>query len=54
MASHLENDQFEKVKKHILGLKPGSESKLNLKIGFQTTNFIYPENLGLFERNRET
>ena len=47
MASHSQNDKFEKMKKMHFRVKMGVRFKIKPKIGFKTINFIYPENLGL-------
>ena len=47
MASHTQNGKFEKMKKTYFRVKMGVRFKIKLKIGFETENFIYPENLGL-------
>ena len=47
IASHLESDQFEKMKKMHFRVKMGVRFKIRPKIGFKTIIFIYPENLGL-------
>ena len=47
MASHSQNDKFEKMKKTHFRVKIGVRFKIKPKIGFKTIDFIYPENLGL-------
>jgi len=47
MASHSQNDKFEQMKKTHFRVEMGVMFKIKLKIGFKTTDFIYPENLGL-------
>jgi len=47
MASHSQNDKFEKMKKTDFRVKMGVRFKIKLKICFKTMNFIYPENIGL-------
>ena len=47
MASHSQNDKFEKMKKTHFRVKMGVRFKIKPKIGFKTIDFVYPENLGL-------
>ena len=47
MASHSQNDKFEKMKKTHFMVKMGVRLKIKPKIDFKTINFIYLENLGL-------
>ena len=47
MASHSQNDKFEKMKKMHFRVDIGLRVNIKLKIGLKTINFIYPENLGL-------
>ena len=47
MASHSQNDKFEKMKKTHFRAKIEMGVKIKLKIGLKTIHFIYPENSGI-------
>ena len=42
MASHSQNDKFEKMKKMHFRVEIGVRVKIKLKTGFKTVNFISP------------